>query len=815
MSELPCRLIEIRAVKGSIWLLVRNHVILRSQPGWLSLLFGPAESSWLPMITRVVPRAQWCVPCKRRNTAIVVCPDYLMFLVFKDIARAQHAFKVALAMVISFAVALSLNWLNPYWAGFAVAFCALATLGESLLKSVYRILGTLAGVIASLILLACFAQQRWLFFLGLSSYLAVITYVMNGAKAQYFWQASGFVALLIVGAAVGAGFEPGYVFELCMARMQETILGCVVWALVDIFVWPVTNERALQQSAVKLMSAQRGLLEYCEAQTLGVGAADLDGDEFASLKSDYLKLIAGMDGQLKAAGAESYMVREMKTVWRGLLEDSRRFLFEVDGWSVGLAELRRLNMAAAMPELQALVGELVRQLEVAESFILGSDAGSIESRTSPASDVTVFRVGDAQLAELGDFDRAAVVSASAHIEMLARIVRDLRDKANRFVEPGIVRGEPDDRSVSRMSDTFFLDLDRLRGAVFVFMSAWVSYLLWILVDPPGHQSMWILVPNMALAMTFMPHLPAAKGILKVVAVFLPVAGLIYILVMPALSNFLQLSVVIFLYVYWAQYFLKNPLAVLAAMMGLLVMMPISNTQSYSFLTVVNAYLMIIFAILIAFCCAYMLGTQRPEKMFARLVRRYFRSADFVMRDMVSSSAARHAFAYTYKIAFHRYELRTLPRKLSLWGGQINRQSFPGNTTEETDALIRGLAGLSYRLHQFEEMGRLSSERLLVPELIEAMQLWQQAMQKGFTQTSGGELVGTAEDLASSLEARMRHVEKIIRDIDPSVSSGLKKEEVENLYQVLAVYRGVAQAAIDWVAAAEKVDWSHWNEERFA
>lgn len=36
--------------------------------------------------------------------------------------RFKYSFKVALAMVMAYGVALSMNWEKPMWAGFAVAF---------------------------------------------------------------------------------------------------------------------------------------------------------------------------------------------------------------------------------------------------------------------------------------------------------------------------------------------------------------------------------------------------------------------------------------------------------------------------------------------------------------------------------------------------------------------------------------------------------------------------------------------------------------------------------------------------------------------
>jgi CPA1 family monovalent cation:H+ antiporter len=51
----------------------------------------------------------------------------------------------ALAMTIAYAGALSMDWPNPHWAGFAVAAISLSTVGQSLNKGAMRMLGTPPG----------------------------------------------------------------------------------------------------------------------------------------------------------------------------------------------------------------------------------------------------------------------------------------------------------------------------------------------------------------------------------------------------------------------------------------------------------------------------------------------------------------------------------------------------------------------------------------------------------------------------------------------------------------------------------------------
>jgi uncharacterized membrane protein YccC len=69
--------------------------------------------------------------------------------------RSKEAIKTALAMAVAYGIALSMDWDRPYWAGFAVAFISLATVGQSLNKGAMRMLGTLVAAGVALVFLEC------------------------------------------------------------------------------------------------------------------------------------------------------------------------------------------------------------------------------------------------------------------------------------------------------------------------------------------------------------------------------------------------------------------------------------------------------------------------------------------------------------------------------------------------------------------------------------------------------------------------------------------------------------------------------------
>src|SRR6516164_11741342 len=70
---------------------------------------------------------------------------------------------VCLALYLAFWLELD----NPYWAGTTAALVCQPHLGASLRKGWYRMLGTVVGGMAIVVLTACFPQNRTAFLAGL------------------------------------------------------------------------------------------------------------------------------------------------------------------------------------------------------------------------------------------------------------------------------------------------------------------------------------------------------------------------------------------------------------------------------------------------------------------------------------------------------------------------------------------------------------------------------------------------------------------------------------------------------------------------
>lgn len=155
--------------------------------------------------------------------------------------RFKSSFQTALAMTMAYGFALWFDWDRPMWAAFAVALISLPTLEESLAKGGQRLRGTLLAIPVSLSFIALFSQDRWLFMICLSSWLAFCTYRMSSGKNSYLWFCAGFVSAIV---ATNGGPDPVNAFSIAVIRTLETALGIACYAVVAAFLWPVKAEAA-------------------------------------------------------------------------------------------------------------------------------------------------------------------------------------------------------------------------------------------------------------------------------------------------------------------------------------------------------------------------------------------------------------------------------------------------------------------------------------------------------------------------------------------------------------------------------------------
>ena len=134
------------------------------------------------------------------------------------------------AVCLSLYIAFWLELDNAFWAGTSAAIVCQPRLGASLRKGWYRMVGTIVGAVAIVVLTACFPQNRVAFLVGLALWGAACALVSTLLRnfASYSAALAGITAAIIASDQLGAvGGINGLAFRLAVARASEICIGIV------------------------------------------------------------------------------------------------------------------------------------------------------------------------------------------------------------------------------------------------------------------------------------------------------------------------------------------------------------------------------------------------------------------------------------------------------------------------------------------------------------------------------------------------------------------------------------------------------------
>jgi len=719
--------------------------------------------------------------------------------------KLKEAIKTGLAFALVFAIAMRAGWMNPYWAGWAVAVIALPTAGESIWKGALRVVGTIPGCLAALTIQALAPQQRWTFILLTCGWVFFTVYLMvSRKKYSYVWTMSCYVCLIILLSDVDSSAN---MFQSAVFRTVETVMGVVVYTLIAVFLWPQTNLGAIKKSSVELATTLQNIYRASRDTLLGQRAPEAD---FSGQQAKVVQQLTRFTQVLQAEGSESYEVHEVRHLWERFHGLSAAYLETTDRLESGFADLVRIDLRAVFPELPAFFAELDSRFAGIHQVLTG---GAPDRR----SQTIHLEVDPEAFQRLTYFERAAVAVARKEMERLEELTAAMLECT---LELGgqTATSTSDAKSIpapglrDRMTRLPVPDWDHLRSAAFVTATTGVGFLIWVFFNPPGHALWFQMSGTIALLVALSPQLRASKLIMPV-AVTSAVCLAIYVFVMPHLSTFLGLGSLLFITIFLSSYFVSGA-ARFFCNMAILNMLPIQNHQLYSFAAMANAYIFFVMVFSFLFVMSYLLNSPRPEKAVLQLLDRFFRSAEFLMSRRASESG-RVSSLGRWKIAFHERQLHSFPAKLAAWGKSIDRKLLPNDSPDPIQPLVTSAQTLVYRLDQFLEARAVPQAESLARDLRDDIKTWQAGIETTFGRWARSPEAEPVAALERRLEAALTRLEERIEDVVNQSGDTVNKEEGENFFRLLGGYRGVSEAALAYAGAAQQIDWAQWREERFS
>ena len=149
-----------------------------------------------------------------------------------------YAAKSFSAAMLAYYLALSIGLQRPSWAIITVYIVSQTSAGASLSRSVYRLVGTVVGAAATVIIVPTFVNQPILCSVVLALWIAgsLCLSLLERTPRGYAFLLAGYTASLIGFPAVSA---PGTIFDLAVTRVEEIAIGILCAGLIHRFVLPV------------------------------------------------------------------------------------------------------------------------------------------------------------------------------------------------------------------------------------------------------------------------------------------------------------------------------------------------------------------------------------------------------------------------------------------------------------------------------------------------------------------------------------------------------------------------------------------------
>jgi uncharacterized membrane protein YccC len=259
---------------------------------------------------------------------------------------------VCLALYVAFWLQLD----NAYWAGTSAALVCQPHLGASLRKGWYRMIGTLVGAVAIVLLTACFPQDRAAFLVGLAVWGAACALVATLLRnfAAYSAALAGYTAAIIASDQLGAtGGLNGQAFMLAVTRASEICIGIVCAGIV----LAGTDFGAARHRLAELFAVLSAEIAGRFTRTLAQGGSELSQTQ--PVRGELVRRVIALDPVIDEVIGESSKVRYQSRLLQAAVDG---LFAALAGWRTVAVRLARLPDGAARQEAEVVLQHVPQQL---------------------------------------------------------------------------------------------------------------------------------------------------------------------------------------------------------------------------------------------------------------------------------------------------------------------------------------------------------------------------------------------------------------------------------------------------------------------
>ncbi len=720
--------------------------------------------------------------------------------------KAKEAIKVSFAFTIAYLIALQVGWLSPFWAGFTVGQVAMFANGQSLHKGALRLSSLVPGIIVATFIFAVAAQDRWLFASLGSVWTMIAIYLMvRDQQHDYMWQVAGFVVLIFLTAHYNSSAD---LFQQMASRFMDAALGITIYTLVTVLIWPDSNVITLKKICINLTATQTKIFTLLASPQESLE----DKNTVRTTVKQEILLINSLKLAFFAKGSETYEVQEAAGYWKEFYHLSIQLGDSFGRLNNSDLGLREIDLERLIPDLEHY-RDIITQRFKRTGEILENGAQEFKEETLTLS------IDEAYLSSLPPFDQLAFISSKTEFEKTEQLSRQLLRCANNIMDESVHKKEASEKIPQSIYERLIPDVDLVMRMLFMGSLTFVAFLLWVYVDPPGHFSWFYLAPTIGLVVAGTPQTKTNAMIIPSFFILFFILIVIYAMILPTLSGVFELSILLFSCMFILFYFF-DPMPRLIGIIGIATKLGLENVdQTYDFAHAANNALLNVGSYTIVYIFSYMLGSPRPEKNVLKQFRRYYKSAHFLSAMMATTKKnTPQSITTKFKIAFYRYELKTLPSKIHSWSNAINHKHFPNNTPEAIADLLLSMHSLSNNLEDWFEANNLPQTPLLFNKTTEELEKWQAGIEDVFRHYQHNFDGLSSSRIQASLNQHVSHLETIInthvKEIE-QLKEQVTEQEKEHLFRLVGSYQGLSLALTSYASSAEQIDWAHWQEEVFA
>ena len=380
---------------------------------------------------------------------------------------------VCLALYVAFWLELD----NAYWAANTAAIVCQPHLGASLRKGWFRLIGTVIGAVAIVVMTACFPQDRALFLVSLALWGAGCALVATLLRnfAAYAAALAGYTAAIIASDQLGAtGGLNGQAFMLAVDRASEICIGivCAGIVLAGTDLGGARRRLAMQFARLSAEIASRF------AGTLLIAGAEFESTQ--TIRRELTRRVIALDPIIDEALGESSQLRYHSPVLQNAVDG---LFVAIASWRTAAVLLARSSEECARREADAVLAEVPKPLRARPEQDEATRWMADPTRLLKACDAAVRRLvalpaGAPSLRLLADQTGEALAGISQALNGLTLLLADPARPVAR------------DRGIRRLRIADWLPPLVNAGRAFVVIGA--AALFWIITE-------W---PNGAVAMTF-------------------------------------------------------------------------------------------------------------------------------------------------------------------------------------------------------------------------------------------------------------------------------------------------------------------------